>query len=62
MVATPNAGCAIIKHNIPCGCASDTNGLKAYLNALSGDPTSAFGGVVAFNYSIDEGIATEIVT
>ena len=53
--------CAIIKHNNPCGCASDTNGLKAYLNALSGDPTSAFGGVVAFNYNIDEGIATEIV-
>ena len=53
--------CAIIKHNNPCGCAVDQNKKSAYLKALSGDPVSAFGGVVAFNYGIDEEIATELV-
>ena len=53
--------CAIIKHNNPCGCAIDPNKKNAYLKALSGDPISAFGGVVAFNYSITEEIAEELV-
>tara|TARA_B100000963_G_scaffold357416_1_gene379577 strand:- start:2756 stop:4309 length:1554 start_codon:yes stop_codon:yes gene_type:complete len=53
--------CAIIKHNNPCGCASNQNGLKSYLNALKGDPLSAFGGVVAFNYKLSEEIAREII-
>ncbi len=56
-----NKICAIIKHNNPCGCASNNDGLLAYQNALSGDPISAFGGVVAFNYNIDENIANEII-
>ena len=53
--------CAIIKHNNPCGCAIDPNKKNAYLKALSGDPISAFGGVVAFNYSITQEIAEELV-
>ena len=52
--------CAIIKHNNPCGCAIHQDGLQSYLNALSGDPVSAFGGVVAFNYEINDSIAQEI--
>ena len=52
--------CAIIKHNNPCGCAIDQNKKNAYLKALSGDPVSAFGGVVAFNYNINEEIAEEL--
>ena len=53
--------CAIIKHNNPCGCASDRDGLEAYLNALRGDPLSAFGGVVALNYKLSSEIANEII-
>ena len=53
--------CAIIKHNNPCGCASDQDGLVAYLNALEGDPLSAFGGVVALNYKLSSEIAKEII-
>ena len=53
--------CAIIKHNNPCGCASNPDGLKTYLNALSGDPVSAFGGVVALNYELSKEIANEII-
>ena len=53
--------CAIIKHNNPCGCAVDPNGTNAYLKALSGDPISAFGGVVALNYTINAQLATELV-
>ena len=53
--------CAIIKHNNPCGCASDQDGLISYLNALKGDPLSAFGGVVAMNYKLSSEIAKEII-
>jgi len=53
--------CAIIKHNNPCGCAIDPDGKHAYLKALSGDPISAFGGVVAFNYEITKEIAEELI-
>jgi phosphoribosylaminoimidazolecarboxamide formyltransferase/IMP cyclohydrolase len=45
--------CAVIKHNNPCGAAvADTLG-AATRNALDGDPVSAFGGVLAFNRSVD---------
>ena len=53
--------CAIIKHNNPCGCASDLDSLTTYLNALKGDPLSAFGGVVALNYKLSSEIAKEII-
>lgn len=53
--------CAIIKHNNPCGCALSHDSMLAYQHALAGDPVSAFGGVVAFNYNIDEHIANEII-
>jgi phosphoribosylaminoimidazolecarboxamide formyltransferase/IMP cyclohydrolase len=51
---------AIIKHNNPCGVASRTTILEAWKDALSGDPVSAFGGVIVANQPIDEATATEI--
>ncbi|MCX8057216.1 MAG: bifunctional phosphoribosylaminoimidazolecarboxamide formyltransferase/IMP cyclohydrolase [Ignavibacteria bacterium] len=45
--------CAIIKHNSPCGVALGKTTLDAYQKALSCDPVSAFGGIVAFNRKID---------
>jgi phosphoribosylaminoimidazolecarboxamide formyltransferase/IMP cyclohydrolase len=51
---------AIIKHNNPCGVASRSTIKQAYLDALAGDPTSAFGGIIASNQPIDEATALEI--
>lgn len=57
--------CAIIKHTNPAGVAIDPLAVKAYRKALATDPTSAFGGIVAFNCPVDEAAAravTEIFT
>lgn len=51
---------AIIKHANPCGAAVGVNPVDAYIRALACDPISAFGGVVAFNSTIDKGAAEEI--
>ncbi len=45
--------CAIIKHTNPCGAATADNIYNAYVNALSCDPVSAFGGIIAFNEVVD---------
>jgi len=45
--------CAIIKHTTPCGIALGTTTVEAYHKALSTDPTSAYGSVVAFNTIVD---------
>jgi len=45
--------CTIIKHTNPCGAALDDDILTAYEKALSCDPVSAFGGIVAFNRKVD---------
>lgn len=42
---------AVIKHNNPCGVATASTVTEAYRNAHLGDPISAFGGVVACNYT-----------
>ncbi|MCL2144174.1 MAG: bifunctional phosphoribosylaminoimidazolecarboxamide formyltransferase/IMP cyclohydrolase [Endomicrobia bacterium] len=52
--------CAIIKHNNPCGCAEGGNIKDAYLKALSCDPASAFGGIIAFNKTVEEDTAQEL--
>lgn len=52
--------CAIIKHANPCGVATGVTAQDAYLRALSCDPTSAFGGIVALNVSVDKHVAEEI--
>jgi len=51
---------AVIKHNNACGVASRESLKAAYLDALAGDPVSAFGGIVASNMEIDLETATEI--
>jgi phosphoribosylaminoimidazolecarboxamide formyltransferase/IMP cyclohydrolase len=47
------AGCVIVKHANPCGVAIGANALDAYTRALKTDPTSAFGGIIAFNVEVD---------
>jgi phosphoribosylaminoimidazolecarboxamide formyltransferase/IMP cyclohydrolase len=51
---------AIIKHTNPCGIASGTSILDAWSKALSADPVSAYGGVIASNRAIETATATEI--
>lgn len=51
---------AIIKHTNPCGIASGTSILDAWNKALTADPVSAYGGVIASNRGIDKATATEI--
>ncbi len=50
----------IIKHANPCGTAIGSNLLEAYNRALSSDPKSAFGGIVALNGKIDEALASKL--
>src|ERR1700753_1563910 len=52
--------CAIIKHANPCGVALGRTLKDAYLAALACDTTSAFGGVLAFNTTLDGATAEEI--
>ena len=59
------AACAIIKHANPCGVAEGASLADAYRKALACDPTSAFGGIVALNRTLDAEAAraiTEIFT
>ena len=51
---------AILKHNNACGVASRSSIHQAYLDALAGDPVSAFGGILIANRNIDMATATEI--
>ena len=51
---------AIIKHTNPCGCAEGTSLAESYRLAFAADPISAFGGVLAFNRTVDEDTAREI--
>lgn len=51
---------AIIKHTNPCGCAEADALANSYRRAFEADPVSAYGGVLAFNRTLDEETATEI--
>jgi phosphoribosylaminoimidazolecarboxamide formyltransferase/IMP cyclohydrolase len=53
--------CVIVKHANPCGVAVADNILDAYEKAFKTDPTSAFGGIIAFNRVLDAGTAAAIV-
>ena len=59
--ATEHAACAIIKHANPCGVALGANLCEAYQRALSCDPVSAFGGIIAFNRTLD-GATAELIS
>ncbi len=52
--------CAIVKHANPCGVAAAGDIGQAYARAYRTDPTSAFGGVIAFNRPLDEATARAI--
>ena len=53
--------CVIVKHANPCGVAVDRDILNAYDRAYSTDPESAFGGIIAFNQTLDAETAKAIV-
>ena len=53
--------CAIVKHANPCGVALGDDLASAYKRAYSADPKSAFGGVIAFNRTLDARAAQEIM-
>ena len=50
----------IIKHTNPCGCAEQDTLAESYRKAFEADPVSAFGGVLAFNRTLDGETAREI--
>ncbi len=52
--------CVIIKHANPCGVAIAASALTAYQLAFTTDPTSAFGGIIAFNRELDAATATAV--
>lgn len=53
--------CVIVKHANPCGVATAGTLLDAYERAFRTDPTSAFGGIIAFNQTLDADLASAIV-
>lgn len=54
------SACVIVKHANPCGVALGVNALEAYSKAFKTDPTSAFGGIIAFNTTVDQAAAEAI--
>jgi phosphoribosylaminoimidazolecarboxamide formyltransferase/IMP cyclohydrolase len=53
--------CVIVKHANPCGVAVAADLMQAYDRAYAVDPTSAFGGIIAFNRALDAATAGEIL-
>ncbi len=56
-----NPACVIVKHANPCGVAVAASILEAYEKAFRTDPTSAFGGIIAFNRPLDANTAAAII-
>ncbi len=55
------AACVIVKHANPCGVAVGQDAHEAYAKAFQTDPTSAFGGIIAFNRTVDKAAAEAVV-
>lgn len=55
-----SAACVIVKHANPCGVAIAETPLQAYRKAFETDPTSAFGGIIAFNRPVDKACAEAV--
>ncbi len=55
-----SAACVIVKHANPCGVAVGKDALEAYSKAFQTDPTSAFGGIIAFNCPVDKAAAEAV--
>ena len=60
-LSTDGAACVIVKHANPCGVAVGADALTAYSKAFQTDPTSAFGGIIAFNGKVDQAAAEAVV-
>ena len=58
--AADGAACVIVKHANPCGVAIGASAAEAYAKAFKTDPTSAFGGIIAFNTSVDGATAEHV--
>jgi phosphoribosylaminoimidazolecarboxamide formyltransferase/IMP cyclohydrolase len=56
----PDPACVVVKHTNPCGTGLGAGPLEAYERAWAGDPTSAFGGIVAFNRKVDAATARKL--
>ena len=54
-------GCVIVKHANPCGVAVSDDQTEAYQRAYACDPTSAFGGIIAFNRPVTANVAQAII-
>jgi len=54
------AACVIVKHANPCGVAVAATPIDAYRKAFATDPTSAFGGVIAFNREVDASVVEAV--
>jgi phosphoribosylaminoimidazolecarboxamide formyltransferase/IMP cyclohydrolase len=61
VTAFEGAACVIVKHANPCGVAVAATPVLAYAHAYRTDPTSAYGGVIAFNRPLDQATAEAIV-
>lgn len=59
--AFTDTACVIVKHANPCGVAVGGTPLDAYEKAFATDPTSAFGGIIAFNQPLDAATARAII-
>jgi len=59
--ALPAPACVIVKHANPCGAAIGADAADAYRKAYETDPTSAFGGIIAFNCEVPAELAEEIL-
>ena len=60
--ALQECACVIVKHSNPCGAAIAATPQAAYELAYATDPTSAFGGIIAFNRPLDAETAQDIIT
>jgi len=54
------AACVIVKHANPCGVALGASAAEAYRKAFATDPVSAFGGIIAFNCTLDRAAAEAV--
>lgn len=59
--APEKSACVIVKHGNPCGIALSDNQLSAYLRAYQTDPSSSFGGILAFNQTLTADTAKTII-
>ncbi len=60
--AFDSTACVIVKHANPCGVALGATPEEAYRKAFSTDPTSAFGGIIAFNCTVDRAAAEAVAS